>query len=418
MTLIFCLPPLLVAASADEIFLGGKDFLLSGERSAEGKEVQTYLPHGATERDWEQRIEIHHYPELRQPRRVVMVFLDRLRDRYTDATYRILPGPTEDRAGVAFLVSTPGESEVRLEYLLYADTEEAPGLMAYRFIHRSTGPDARYSRSLLRGKWDYFQRAFLEVDWPASLDSVAVPGNSALFAMGTLSGAEPMENGSDVETRSLTVRTPEGRRLRVDDAFLAAQGIRSDVPRFSFSVPRETDNLFIEYRSEGVPEVLKLSLAAEEMQLAENLRVFPFLLPSDNGNERLWRIAGKLRRKVEEEYLNGWDDLRVAEPFLTNIGGREAFICLASFADPEGIRMFARFTLFLPDAGELGLLVFSQVDPRYSSVKRLEDLESGGVMTRITHSIRLLDPGVAEEPSPAEEADENSSPLPYDPIHD
>jgi len=198
----------------------------------------------------------------------------------------------------------------------------------------------------------------------------------------------------------------------VDEIFLASQGIESDIPPFAFSVPRETDNLFIEYQSEGIPEILKLSLAAEDMQLAENLRIFPFILPAENGNERLWKVAGKLRRKVEEQYLNGWDDLRVAEPFLTEIGGVESFVCLASFADPEGNRMFSRFTLLLPGRGDLGLLAFSQVDPRFATVKRLEDLESAGVMTRIAHSIRLLDTA----PSPDAPA-EDSSPLPYEPIN-
>ena len=215
-----------------------------------------------------------------------------------------------------------------------------------------------------------------------------------------LSAEEP------VESRSLTVRSPEGRVLRVDRAFLEAQGIDARPPFFSFTAPRSTENLYIEYQSPGVPEILKLSLAGPDMQLAENLRVFPFLVPGGEGNERLWRTAGKLRRKVEEEYLRGWEDVRVNEPFLTRIGPVEAFVCLASFADPDGNRMFARFTLLLPESGDQGLLAFSQIDPRFSAVKRIEDLESGGVMTPVAHSIRFLD-------SDGRVAGE-SSPLPYE----
>ncbi|MEM1345723.1 MAG: hypothetical protein AAGI34_14245, partial [Pseudomonadota bacterium] len=204
----------------------------------------------------------------------VMVFMERLRERYPDIQYRFLPDPRADLAGVSYMVSSP--TEVRLEYLLYAETEESPGLMAYRFIFRSTGPDARYSRSLLRGKWDYYERAFVETDWPTSLDSVAVPDGPMLFSMGGLEGAERIPGNDAVEQRSLTIPAPEGRMLLVDDAFLASEGIRTDVPNFSFSVPRETENLFIEYQGVGIPEVLKLSLASQDLQLAENLRVFPF----------------------------------------------------------------------------------------------------------------------------------------------
>lgn len=407
------LVPLLAASSlwAQEVFLGGTDFLLAAERSGDRREIQVYLPFGADERDWQERVEIHSYPELSQPRRVVLEVLDRLRERYPDLTYRILPEPQANRAGISYLLEPEGGGEVRLEYLLYADTGEAPGLMAYRFIYRSTGPDARYSRSLLRGKWDYYERAFLETDWPPSLDAPPPSALPAVFAMDGFSGAERLAEKEPVQTRSLTVRSPEGRVVRVDEEFLVSHGIDSRPPLFTFSVPRNTENLFIDYQSENIPEILKLSLAGTGMQLAENLRVFPFLVPGGDGNERLWLAAGKLRRKVEEEYLNGWDDVRVSEPFLTEIGGGEGFVCLATFADPDGNRMFARFTLLLPPAGDRGLLAFSQVDPRYSAVKRLEDLESGGVMTGVAHSIRFLNPAVRVE--------ENAkpSPLPYEPLH-
>lgn len=406
-----------VSGKADEIFLGGKDFFLSGERTGNGSEVQSFLPHGEDERNWKERIEIHNYPDLQQPRRVILAFLDRLREIHPDTTYRILPEPAEDRAGVSYLLVSPGE--VRLEYLLYEETAEAPGLMAYRYIHRSTGPEARYSKSLLRGKWDYYQRAFLEVDWPQSLNSVAVPEPTALFSMGRAEGVPLEASDERVEMRSLTVPAPEGKTLRVDGAFMESQGIETDAPYFSFSVPRATENLFVEYQGEGVPEVLKLSLAAEDLQLAENLRVFPFIVPVAEGDGLLLRTAVKLRRKIEEEYLDGWDDVRVGDPFLTLIGDRDSLVCLASFADPQGNRLFARFTLILPDTGVRGLLVFSQVDPRFSVVKRLEDLESGGVMARIAHSIRLI--GSEEELAPAvplEPEAERSSSLPYDPIYD
>lgn len=399
-------------AGAGEIFLGGKDFLLAGERSGERREVRLYLPYGADRTDWTERVEVHHYPELEQPRRVVLEVLDRLRGRHPDLTYRILPDPTENRAGLSYLVEARGGSEVRLEYILYEETGEAPGLMAYRFTFRSTGPDARYSRSLLRGKWDYYERAFLETDWPPSLDSPPRSTRPNLFAMEDESFGERMDEAEPVETRSLTVRNPGGRVLRVDERFLANQGIESRPPPFSFTAPRDTENLFVEYQSAGIPEILKLSLAGPDRQLVENLRVFPFRLPGGEGNERLWKTAGKLLRKVENEYLLGWDDIRAEEPFLTRVGPYEAFVCLATFADPEGNRMFARFTLLLPPVGDRGLLAFSQVDPRYASVKRLEDLESGGVMTAVAHSIRFLD---AEPPeADAGEGSDAGSPLPYD----
>jgi len=203
-----------VCSGVDDIFLGGKDFLLSSERTEEGREIQNLLPFGSTERDWEEKIEIHHYPDLRSPRRVVLFFLERLRERYPETIYRVLPDPREDRAGVSFLVAVPGE--VRLEYLLYAETEGGPGLMAYRFVLRSEGPDARYSRSLLRGKWDYYERAFLEVDWPKSMDSQVVPDDPMLFGMGGLQGSQRVASDESLEERSLTVRSLDGRVLRVD----------------------------------------------------------------------------------------------------------------------------------------------------------------------------------------------------------
>lgn len=399
---------LVVAGGADarEIFLGGKDFLLAREISSPGREVQVFYPYGSGGRDWQERIEIHHYPALRQPRRVVMEVIDRLRARYPEFAYKVLPGPEKGRAGLTYLASTEGRTEVRLEYLLYTETKEAPGLMAYRFTLRSVGPDALYSRSLLRGKQDYYERAFMEVDWPPSLESAAAPAAPGVFGMGRGSLGDRLAAEEAVESRSLTVRSPEGRVLRVDRAFLEARGIDRRPPFFSFTAPADTENLYIEYQSPGVPEILKLSLAGPEMQLAENLRVFPFIVPGGEGNERLWHTAGKLRRKVEEEYLQGWEDVRVNEPFLTRIGLIEAFVCLASFADPDGNRMFARFTLLLPESGDRGLLAFSQIDPRFSAVKRIEDLESGGVMTPVAHSIRFLDPDGRTGGNP--------SPLPYE----
>lgn len=390
-------------AGAREIFLGGRDFLLARETGSPGREVQVFHPFGSDDRDWEERIEIHHYPDLRQPRRVVLEVIDRLRARFPEFDYNVLPGAERDRAGLSYLAATEGRTEVRLEYLLYAETEEAPGLMAYRFTLRDFGPDARYSRSLLRGKREYYERAFLETDWPPSLESAAAPSAPGVFGMGRGSLGDPLAKEEPVESRSITVRSPEGRVLLVDRDFLEAQGIDARPPFFSFTAPRGTENLYIEYQSPGVPEILKLSLAGPDMRLAENLRIFPFSLPGAEGNERLWQTAGKLRRKVEEEYLRGWDDVRVNEPFLTRVGPSEAFVCLASFADPEGIRMFARFTLLLPEAGDRGLLAFSQVDPRFSTVKRIDDLESGGVMAPVAHSIRFLEPmepAAAEAPPP------------------
>ncbi|MBC2601777.1 hypothetical protein [Puniceicoccus vermicola] len=399
--------------SAQEMFLGGDEFVLARERSSSERELQVFYPYGEDERDWEKRIEIHYYPDLEQPRRVVMAVMKRLRERYPDLIYKILPQPESDRAGVSYLVATEGETEVRLEFLLYAENPGVRGLMAYRLTYRSRGPDARYAKALLRGKWDYYERAFVEANWPESLENVGKVTSPSVFTMGGSSFGKSMSEVVPVENRSLTVRLPEGRMLEVDRAFLESQNIKTRIPFFYFAVPKDTENLFIEYQSAGIPEVLKLSLAGAEMQLVENIRIFPFILPSSSGNERLWETAGKLRRKIEEEYLNGWDDVRVSEPFLTQIGPAQGFVCLASFADSEGIRMFARFTLLMPPLGDRGILAFSQVDPRYSSVKRLEDLESGGVMAGVAHSIRFIDPAtrvVEEEP----EASQKSSPLPYE----
>jgi len=402
---------------AQELFLGGEEFVLAGERSSGEREMQFYYPLGEDERNWTQRIEVHHYPELSQPRRVVMAVLDRLRSRYPDVVYKILPEPTATRAGMSYLLMMDGGVDVRLEFILYEEVEGERGLMQYRFTYRSKGPNARYARSLLRGKWDYYERAFVENQWPKSLDRVGQISTPSVFAMGGESLGESMAEVVPVENRSLTVRLPEGRVLRVDRSFLNSQGIETRIPAFAFNVPKETGNLFIEYQKEGSPEILKLSLAGEEMQLVENLRIFPFLLPNSEGNDRLWETAGRLRRKVEEEYLNGWNDVRVSEPFLTQIGAVQAFICLASFADPDGNRMFARFTLLLPAIGDRGILAFSQVDPRFSAVKRLEDLESGGVMSGVAHSIRFIDPvlRVVEE-APVRDPEPES--VPFSSIYD
>tara|TARA_R100000027_G_scaffold35774_2_gene26282 strand:+ start:11183 stop:12481 length:1299 start_codon:yes stop_codon:yes gene_type:complete len=386
--------------NGQEIFLGGTEFILAREKSGSQREIQTFYPYGEKERTWEQRIEVHYYPDLRQPRRVVMTVLERLRKMYPDLTYKFLPKPESDRAGISYLVSTEGETEVRLEFILYVQQPDVTGLIAYRFTYRSRGPDARYARTLFRGKWDYYERAFIETQWPESLEDrsrVSAPG---IFAMGASEFGESMDDVVPVESRSLTVRLPEGRTLEVDKGFLEKHGVTARIPFFYFSVPKNTENLFIEYQKQGVPEVLKLSLAGPDMQLVENLRVFPFLLPNASGNARLWESSGKLRRKIEEEYLNGWDDVRVFEPFLTIVGPSQAFVCLASFADKEGNRMFARFTLIMPPVGERAILVFSQVDPRFASVKRLEDLESGGVMAGVAHSIRFLNPvrRIVDEP--------------------
>ncbi|MEM0967117.1 MAG: hypothetical protein AAGJ81_13315 [Verrucomicrobiota bacterium] len=416
------------------MFLGGKEFYLAGERSSSEREVQFFYPYGSNERNWTERIEIHHYPEIQQPRRIVLEVLDRLRERYPDLTYRILREPQAEEAGISYLLTTRAETEVRMEFISYAEREGVTGLMAYRFTFRTVGADARYSRTLMRGKWDYYERAFEEADWPTSLETVGEVSMPSVFSMNEQSFGVPMAEKEVVESRSLTVRLPEGRVLRVDRTFLENEGIDSRVPLFTFAVPRDTSNLFIEYQSSGVPEVIKLSLASEGMQLAENLRIFPFLVPRSDGNERLWMTSGKLRRKIEEEYLNGWEDVRISEPFLTQIGKMEAFVGLASFADKEGNRMFARFTLFVPIAGDRGLLAFSQVDPRFSAVKRLEDLESGGIMTGVAHSIRFINPVVriVEEPvaEPIDSLDRvmpvptsrpvppppDYNPLPYEPI--
>jgi len=390
------------APGAREIFLGGKDFLLARETGSPGRKVQVFYPLGSDDRDWEERIEVHHYPDLRQPRRIVLEVIDRLRARYPEFVHNVLPGAERDRAGLSYLAATADRTEVRLEYLLYAAGEEARGLMAYRFTLRSVGKDARYSSSLLRGKREYYERAFLEVEWPPAVESAASPAPPGVFGMGRGSPGDRLADGQPVEFRSLTVRSPEGRMLLVDRDFLEEQGIDARPPFFSFTAPRGTEDLYIEYQSPGVPEILKLSLAGPDMRLAENLRIFPFPVPGRAGSGRLLQTAGTLRRKVGEEYLRGWDDVRVHEPFLTRVGPVEAFVCLASFAAPDGNRMFARFTVLLPEVGDRGLLAFSQVDPRYSAVKRIEDLESGGVMTPVAHSIRFLDPvgRVVDEPSP------------------
>ncbi|MGE9289875.1 MAG: hypothetical protein ACQKBT_02720, partial [Puniceicoccales bacterium] len=141
---------------AQEIFLGGDEFVLAGERSSSDRELQVFYPYGENERNWKKRVEIHHYPDLVQPRRVTMVVLDRLRERHSDLVYKILPKPTAERAGISYLVMTEGQTEVRLEFLLYEEHPGVRGLMAYRLTYRSRGPDARYAKSLLRGKWDYY----------------------------------------------------------------------------------------------------------------------------------------------------------------------------------------------------------------------------------------------------------------------
>mgnify|MGYP000046335561 CR=1 FL=1 len=110
--LVFCLSLFCGPVGADEIFLGGKDFLLSGERSSDGREVQTYLPYGATERDWEQRIEVHYYPKLRQPRRVLMVFLESVTRAVGEVCKMMGVQPGEGGGGFR-LISNAGEDAIQ-----------------------------------------------------------------------------------------------------------------------------------------------------------------------------------------------------------------------------------------------------------------------------------------------------------------
>lgn len=379
-------------AFAQEFFLGGEEFVLAKEHSYEDREVQVYYPLAEDERNWTQRVEMYHYPRLQEPRQVVLSVIDRLRRNFPDTTYKILPRATADRAGISYIIVAEDNTEVSLEFILYEDAAEDDGLMMYRFTLRSQGPNARYARSLIRGKWDYYERAFLESPWPESLSEVGQVTSTNLFQMGGAPMGESMMEFVPGESRSLTVRLPEGRALRIDRQFLDSRGIDGEIQPFVFTVPKDKQNLFIEYQKPGVPEVLKLSLANVEMQLVENLRIFPFSLPKSEGNERLWETGGKLKQAIKDEYLKGWDDVRISEPFLTAIGPQQAFVCIASFQDSAGNRMFARFTLLMPSAGSRGILAFSQVDPRYSAVKRLEDLETGGVMTGVAHSIRFLNP--------------------------
>lgn len=194
-----------------------------------------------------------------------------------------------------------------------------------------------------------------------------------------------------VEIRNLNVDgLVIGKRMQIDQEFAAKY--KTDVKSpFEFIIPKLEDvKVFAAFPPETGGEYIKISYAAADDKLIENLRFVNLTVPLVEKEKRLAMLNDLLVNRAIPMAVKGYANPKFMGSRRASINGLDAVEAAARFEDPAIGVMYVWLVGILDPESENGVMAMNQIAPTKSEVKTPKDIGKKGIAVKSISTFKFM----------------------------